>query len=651
MPVLACFAAFPLFFALFWRAQDRPDGPRRGWDEAFVLAAVFWAASAVIITESLSSLAQLNRDSLLVAWVAVDIGLVGAAWASWRRRGWIPLRPLSVGKLDAVLAGILGAYLLGLAAVAWVAPPNNVDSLQYHMARVVHWAQQASLAHYRTGYGPQVWYPPGAEILILNLRLLVGDDRLAGFVQWFSYLASLVGVWWIGKVFGLGRPARWVALGFAASIPMAVLQATSTQNDMVVAFWIIALAGLVASVHRRSPTLVEASALGAALGIGLLSKATFYFSCAPLVLWLLVSRPWRQDPKGTLARLSIVVGFAVVLNAGHLVRNVAEGWTPLGPAGGLPVQSYGSSVATAVGTAFLRPVQAALLNFATPDPDLNNRIVDGFAAMQRTLGVGTGQAVLMWDWNHEDAGGSPIHFLIILGSLLCLVLQRGWPHGDLIYAACLAAGFVLMPIMVEIATDPLTIRYQLTFLVASGPLVALVLGRYLRPRALDVLAVFFLVSALPWVLFNKTRPVIGMRPDPGPGEIPCLAGCTAVGSVFRAPKADIVFANLPHYEEGYVRLTDSLRAKECRQVGLRIDSHEPEYALWYLLEAPQSGFHLETVYAVVDPEPLRDRDFRPCAIICTICGDRSRLHGLDMYSAWQGTALYLGDGFTWDEDG
>jgi hypothetical protein len=142
-----------------------------------------------------------------------------------------------------------------------------------------------------------------------------------------------------------------------------------------------------------------------------------------------------------------------------------------------------------------------------------------------------------------------------------------------------------------------------------------------------------------------------MRPDPGPGELPCLAGCTAVGSVFRSAKTDLLFANLRPYLEGYVGLSDSLQRKACRDVGLRIDSHEPEYAWWFLLGAPESGFRIETVYAVVDPDPSSNLTSPPCAIICTICGDRTRLHGLDLYSAWGNVALYLGDDFTWDEDG
>jgi hypothetical protein len=44
-------------------------------------------------------------------------------------------------------------------------------------------------------------------------------------------------------------------------------------------------------------------------------------------------------------------------------------------------------------------------------------------------------------------------------------------------------------------------------------------------------------------------------------------------------------------------------------------------------------------------EPLLNREFRPCAIICTVCGRRTRLHGLDLAAQSGGMKLFVGEGF------
>ncbi|HSR46890.1 MAG TPA: hypothetical protein VLL77_02765, partial [Anaerolineales bacterium] len=168
-----------------------------GWERPFLLAAPLWGGALVAILELLGSMSAIRQGSLAVAWFLVDAGLVGGLVFVIRRRGgqvvWRPPRPaLTPGEWAFV--AILGALLLGLLMVALASPPNNADSLLYHMARVVHWAQNGSLRHYGTAYGNQLWNPPWAELAILNARVLWGNDRLSNLVQWGALVGCLVGV-------------------------------------------------------------------------------------------------------------------------------------------------------------------------------------------------------------------------------------------------------------------------------------------------------------------------------------------------------------------------------------------------------------------------------------------------------------------------
>ena len=73
-----------------------------------------------------------------------------------------------------------------------------------------------------------------AEIAILNLRILWGTDKPANLVQWGSLVGSLVAVSGVARLLGIGNRGRLLAVALAVSLPAAVLQATSTQNDLVV---------------------------------------------------------------------------------------------------------------------------------------------------------------------------------------------------------------------------------------------------------------------------------------------------------------------------------------------------------------------------------------------------------------------------------
>jgi hypothetical protein len=91
----------------------------------------------------------------------------------------------------------------------------------------------------------------------------------------------------------------------------------------------------------------------------------------------------------------------------------------------------------------------------------------------------------------------------------------------------------------------------------------------------------------------------------------------------------------------YRAITDRIQEMDCRRVGLKIDSHDPEYLFWWLLDSSPSPVVLNHVDP---PEALAryaDPTFRPCAVICTICGAASSLDGLTLDRHYRGIDLYV----------
>src|SRR6185436_4583982 len=147
------------------------------------LGAALLGVALTLITEGLNLLGGIARGWIVASWaVAFGIGL-------WARRRPVagtppsaPTRPMPRAAFVAV------GSILGLTAtIALLAPPNNWDSMTYHMPRVAHWAQAGSVAHYPTHILRQLWLGPWAEFGILHLYVLAGGDRLANLVQWLAF--------------------------------------------------------------------------------------------------------------------------------------------------------------------------------------------------------------------------------------------------------------------------------------------------------------------------------------------------------------------------------------------------------------------------------------------------------------------------------
>ncbi len=57
-----------------------------------------------------------------------------------------------------------------------------------------------------------------------------------------------------------------------------------------------------------------------------------------------------------------------------------------------------------------------------------------------------------------------------------------------------------------------------------------------------------------------------------------------------------IFINAPDLNNLLMEASHDIRDSGCQDVGLRIDSHDPEYPIWWLLKASQSGIRIETLY-------------------------------------------------------
>jgi hypothetical protein len=631
-PILLPAAVFSLLCVTFLgvEATDPADG--EAWRRAFVKAALLCGVFVTASTEVLGAFRALTASGLLVTW---SLALLASGIACWRVRGWAHLRRWVKGEKWRVslpdVATLVGLAVLVIVAalVAWVSPANTTDSHLYHMARVVHWAQNRSLAHYPTTYEHQLWFPPWAETAILTLRLLWGNDQPAGLVQWACYVGSLVLAAGIAGQLGAGRRGRLLASAFCASIPMAVLQATSTQNDLTAAFWLLCFAYLLLLSSARRWRIDHSIALGMALGLGILTKTTFYVYAFPFVVWSLV-RTWRDEGWRCSLLSGGVMGLSAgLLNAGYWGRNLITYGSPIGPSE--LVQShtaFGSAAALAVGWA-----KHLLTHFATPSEAANRWIETAFRSLTSWLPQTAAEFHLTWSWNHEDLAGSPGHIIAIGVVLFLLIVLRRRPRQPNLafYAVAGVGGIVLLSTF--IAWNPYVVRLHLPFLVVMAPLVGAVVDSWLRPGWMAVLSGVLLLLGLPWLLLNQTRPVIGLRPR------------TAIVSVFEAEKVDILFANWLPLRDDFIAATDAVKASGCTQVGLRIDSHDLEYPFWWLLDAPQSGTRLEHI----DPYPhlLRyaDPDFRPCAILCTICEGRGTLYGLDRVGVFGAITVFGGNAY------
>ena len=645
MLILLLPAVFIVVFLNLTGYHVRQRTPLSDWRLAFMQSATFVGGYLVLISELLSLF-----HALTALWVAILWGLVlGAALLTGWKTGWFTegFRSLITGWkkpgwFDILAGAILTIILVLLFIVAVKSPVNNNDSLQYHMSRVMHWAQNQGLQHYATGFIPQLFHPILAELAILNLRLFTNNDQFANLIQWFSMVGVLVGVSALASLLGAKKIGQWASVAFVVALPTGILEATSTQNDYVVAFWMVCLLYFVFRTSQIEPKLFDLATIGTALGLGMLTKGTFYpYATVPL-LFFLINLFVKYKLIKTLMYCLLIGIIVIALNLGIWSRNFSTFGNPLGPA----VTTF---TANKIGPGqFIAGVTRNIAqNLTTPDDHVNELIVVKLKSIFSQLDPGMGSFNIEWGWNHEDLAGNPLHIFLIAGTLIFLFLYRKRMNNRLVWIYILVVVCMYILLSGIVKYDLYGTRYQLPFFAAWAPILGMAISMISKPIISSTFTILLLLAAFPWVLFNRTRPLIAMRDSKDPFTIPCLAGCTT-GSILNEPPEKTMFAVWGNLGDAYIDAMKQVRETGCQEIGLRLDSNDLEYAYWWLLGAPQNGMRLESIATYPELERYLDPDFKPCVIICTTCGDQPQLFGLERIGSYGDGRIKIFSGGNYD---
>ncbi len=256
-----------------------------------------FAFCALILLETvllniLSLFHGVTKGGVVVAHVLV----VGGAAVYDARSGWRRLARHATAVRRALLAAwrspitlFVLPLVVTLYVVALLYPPNNYDSMTYHLARVAHWIGNQTVNFFPTSNSRENDTGPGAEYLLLVLQLLSGGDRLANSVQTTSFVILLISINVLVGYMRAPRALRVPLVLLFGTVPSFVLQATTTQNDLCAAVAALAVVSalrkpLFGDVLRMKPR--DGVAIGLSVAAGYLIKPT---SLMFVALFLLVA--------------------------------------------------------------------------------------------------------------------------------------------------------------------------------------------------------------------------------------------------------------------------------------------------------------------------------------------------------------------------
>ncbi len=638
----------PIIFVAALLAAFMGTG-RHGLRQSFVYATVVYTLGVVLTNELLSIWRLLRFEVLLGVWTGLTV--LAALYLRLQGGGQQIRQALGTARKRFLESRVellgLGLALATVLLIAVVAPPNNWDSMVYHMSRVARWVQEGSIEFF-TAIHRQNYSAPLAEWNIFHLQVLSGGDRFANTVQWMALVGCGVVSSLTARELGQSFRVQVLAAIAAVTLPMGLLQASSTQNDLFAAFWLAAFA-LLAIQYLHEPSLGRLAFCGCALGFALLSKGTAYVAAPPLAAMLLLYGSVKLRGSGYRPQMKLagaaaaVLAVALLLNGGHYARTASLHGFPLYVGVTAPHHTEehvrNERVNLIVTSANL--IRGAALHVRIP----NRKVQDiAMRALRRVVGEiddigGASDGHRLFDPSYfriqEDNTGNPLHFVFLSASLVGVAaFRKRLGLGGL--TAWLMSAVVLGVISYSalLAWNFWTVRHHISFFMLGAPVTAVftarlalaagaradvtsgrcfgrqrkIVLRWAAAHGVRAAAWTFLLLSVPWLLFNETRQIY--ETDSGPGIQ------TRDGSIFTMDRTEMYFNVRPHSLQPYVEAVDYLAQFDPKEIGLHIGGNVYEYPLWVLLKERTTDMpRLRHIGIRNTSRILADRNFAPQYII------------------------------------
>lgn len=519
MYLLILLINFLILLIIFFEKESKQNSILFNIRMVLVKASIFIALIFYIIVEVLSIFNGLNTINTIIAWL-----IVLALSIFYTRK--IPFRLIllqiatykwELSKETKWILYTLGVLVvLPLFLLAICIPPNNWDSMAYHLPRVEHWIQNRNIYPYPTNIVRQVLTSPLHEYILTNLQLLTGVDSFFNLVQWWSFILIIILGTLIFSVLGLGQKAQIFVILTLISLPMLIFQSTTTQTDLLASFFFLAFV-LFALIILKEENKIEFKTnfvfLTLALCLGVLTKYHIAIFAFPLCVYLFVQLIKKYSKLQIVKSLFIAVFFLVLILLPLFARNIYF----FGSITGKEVFADNTTIVNS-SLSFQNMLSNNLKHIvdfiSLPINSYNHILLSINHALHNLIGISENAPGNNWAGepfivnNHltEDTAGSFLHGVIIFVSLLLLFKIKNNSKIILSILYCFIA-FSLFSLLFRYT--PFNIRLLLPVLLLFIIISTYILVQTIsKPLILSAITfILILVATLP-VYFNRAKPVI-----------------------------------------------------------------------------------------------------------------------------------------------
>jgi 4-amino-4-deoxy-L-arabinose transferase-like glycosyltransferase len=580
MPIiilLICFVSIFLNLGILF-------GSRINLKEILIKSVLTISSLVVFITEILSFVNLLNFQYILLFWTGISF--FNIVFLFFKRDKLFNFVKINKNKINYTFNGLnkfekllffsVITILIFVFIQGLVYPPNNWDSMTYHLARIPEWISHQSVNHYPTHIFRQLYQPPFSEFVITHFNTLNYGDYFSNSLQFFFLVSSLFVIVSIVELFKLNLQYKLIAIVLAVTIPEVILQASSTQNDIVSSFFILT------SIYYAIKSIKELDFqnylfFGLSIGLGLLTKGTAYIYLAPIILLFTIEvfiMLFKMKKFAYLGYSIVTVIIIISINSGHYLRNYNLNNNILGI--NETISKKYSNEKMSIELLLSNILKNTGLQIA---PFPINKISDTVIyKLHSFAGVNINNSETNFHNlnyrgsskpNHDDDASNPIHFFFIVLSFILIgayFLKNKKNLMLILYVTMILLQVIFFCLYLK--WQPWHTRLHLPLFLESVPLICYALSiNNIFKKLLNKTIIIFILYAFFIVLINYSRPFIS------------LSHITSQISIFDNRYKKYFANRLDLYDE-YNAVIQNISKFNFRNIGLLFSEDSWEYPLF-----------------------------------------------------------------------
>lgn len=536
----------------------------------------------VFTTEVLSFFNSINRTSIITSWLIFIIICLYTVFhfkMNLFKNNILNIKKIS--KSNQLYIYFSLALLFLTLVISLIYPPNTDDSLAYHLPKVMQWIQNENVNIFKTSDLRQVSYPPLSEYFIMHFYIITNDDKLLNLVQWFSLFGIIIAVSLITSQLKGNINSQILSVIFCITIPMGILQSTSTQTDLFVSLWII-ISVLFIFRYFEKQTIKNILGFSISISLAILTKPTSFIFLFPFCIWLFLFLIKDHQIKN-FKKLFIILAIFIILDGSFYYRNYDLFLNPLGINLGVTNELINLKIFTS------NLIRNISLNLTLPSVIFNefireivfnvhdafNMSVTDQLSTYSTRGRYGGDYFIYFSF-YENTASNTLHFILILISIFLLPLYLKIQSFEKKYLICLVSTYLFFSLILK--WQPWGNRLLLPFFVLFSPMIALLFSKLKKTKYSNIIMILLIIYSLPFIFFNKTRPLFG--------EIFRENNILKYQKPFylSSKRNELYFPIDSSYTEDFKKISNILKYDQCKKIGIFSGETAIEYPIWLIVK-------------------------------------------------------------------